>query len=206
MRTWPSTTPAICTFDYRWLPHYDRVTDVVEAVHWRGAIEMLRVSCIEFAFKVSPDFETFQCAWQDALSTVATYAAQGRYPFNMTLNARFIDESACLLAPSSGTGHTCYIEILSSSPTPGWEEFATAVATRWMTLPGARPHWAKEWEFIPGITEFIGRAYGEGLRQFLDIRTSLGVDPDGMFSNDLLDRVIVHNPALSTTALTGEVS
>lgn len=196
MRTWPPTTPAIAAFNYRWFPQYDRVTDVVEAIHWRNAIEMLRVSCVEFAFKLDPDFETFHQAWQDALEVIDAWAAQGRYPFNMTLNARFVNSSDCLLAPASGPGHTCYIEILSSSPTPFWQEFASAIAARWMKLPGARPHWAKEWGFIPGIETFIGQAYGDQLTQFLAVRDALAVDPQRMFSNDLLDRVVFDNPAL----------
>jgi D-arabinono-1,4-lactone oxidase/FAD binding domain len=194
MRTWPTTTPAIAAFNYQWLPHHNRVTDVVEAIHWRDAIEMLRVSCIEFAFKLDPEFETFQQAWQDAIDVIDAFAAQGRYPFNMTLNARFISSSGCLLAPASGPGHTCYIEILSSSPTPYWQEFASAIAMRWMQLPGARPHWAKEWEFIPGIEAFIGHAYGDQIGQFLAVREALGVDPERMFSNELLDRVIFAHP------------
>lgn len=196
MRRWPATVPAICAFDYVWLPHYRRVTDVVEAIHWRSAIELLRVSCVEFAFKLDPDFATFHQAWQAVIRTADIFAAQGRYPFNMTLNARFIGESACLLAPAGGPGHTCYIEILSSTPTPGWEEFASAVAAEWMRLPGARPHWGKEWEFIPGIVPFIGRAYGDHLRTFLRLRADHAGDPDRMFSNDLLDRILFENPAL----------
>lgn len=196
MRTWPATTPAITTFNYRWFPHYNRVTEVIEAIHWRDAIEMLRVSCVEFAFKLDPDFDTFHQAWRDAIEVIDAFAAQGLYPFNMTLNARFINASDCLLSPASGSGHTCYIEILSSSPTPHWREFASAISVRWMQLPGARPHWAKEWEFIPGIEAFIGQAYGDQLRQFLAVRDALGVDPERMFSNALLDRVIFASPVL----------
>ncbi|MFN8541272.1 MAG: D-arabinono-1,4-lactone oxidase, partial [Thermomicrobiales bacterium] len=196
MRTWPRTTPAIATFNYRWFPFFDRVTDVVEAVHWRDAIEMLRVSCVEFAFKLDDDFATFRRAWRDAIAVVDAYAARGLYPFNMTINARFIGTSDCLLAPASGPGQTCYIEILSSSPTPHWQEFTSEIAHAWMELPGARPHWAKEWEYIPGIVPFLGRAYGAQLEQFLWVREELGVDPQRMFSNALLDRVLFENPAL----------
>lgn len=201
MRTWPATTPAIAAFNYRWFPHYNRVTDVVEAIHWRDAIEMLRVSCVEFAFKLDPDFETFDQAWRDAIEVIDAFAAQGLYPFTMTLNARFINASDCLLSPASGAGHTCYIEILSSSPTPHWQQFASAIALRWMQLPGARPHWAKEWEFIPGIEAFIGQAYGDQLQQFLAVRDALGVDPERMFSNALLDRVIFASPASQVAQL-----
>jgi FAD/FMN-containing dehydrogenase len=196
MRTWPALVPAIATFNYRWFPHYNRVTDVVEAIHWRDAIEMLRVSCVEFAFKLDPNFETFHQAWRDAIEVIDAFAAKGLYPFNMTLNARFIDASDCLLSPASGSGHTCYIEILSSSPTPHWQQFASAIAARWMQLPGARPHWAKEWEFIPGIDAFIGQAYGDQIPRFLAMRDALGVDPERMFSNALLDRVIFARPVL----------
>lgn len=197
MRTWPKTVPTIAAFNYRWFPHHNRVTDVVEVVHWRDAIEMLRVSCVEVAFQLDADFATFQRAWQDALDVIDDFATQGRYPFNMTLNARFIKSSDCLLAPALGPGHVCYIEILSSAETPHWQEFASAIALRWMKLPGARPHWAKEWEFIPGIEAFIGRAYAAQLKQFLAIHEALGVDPERRFSNALLDRVIFGNAAVA---------
>jgi hypothetical protein len=36
------------------------------------------------------------------------------------------------------------------------------------------------------------------LAQFLKIRETLGVDPQRMFSNTLLDRVLFDNPALAT--------
>jgi hypothetical protein len=206
MRRWPATTPAIATFNYRWFPHYDRVTDVVEAIHWRDAIELLRVSCVEFAFKLDPDFETFHQAWQDAIEVIDAFAAQGRYPFNMTLNARFINSSDCLLAPASGPGHTCYIEILSSSTTPYWKELTSVIAARWMQLPRARPHWAKQWEFIPGIEAFIGQAYGDQLKQFLAVRDALGVDPERIFSNELLDRVVFSSPALQVSQQHGASS
>jgi hypothetical protein len=64
-----------------------------------------------------------------------------------------------------------------------------------MQLPEARPHWAKEWEFIPGIEAFLGHAYGDQLTKFLAVRDALGVDPQRMFSNDLLDRVVFANAA-----------
>lgn len=190
MRTWPRTVPAIAAFNYPFFPRHDRVTDVREAIHWRDAIELLRVSCVEFAFKLDPDFATFKQAWRDAMEVIEDYERRGLYPFNMTINARFIGSSDCLLAPAAGAGHTCYIEILSSSPTPQWEAFTSQIALRWMKLPGARPHWAKEWEFIPGIEAFLRDAYGDRLHRFLAIRDALGVDPNLMFSNALMDRVI----------------
>ena len=72
-----------------------------------------------------------------------------------------------------------------------------------MTLPGARPHWAKEWEFIPDIEAFIGQAYGDQLKQFLAVHNALGVDPEHMFSNDLLDRVVFANRGLQVSQQQG---
>jgi hypothetical protein len=59
-----------------------------------------------------------------------------------------------------------------------------------MKLPGARPHWPKEFQQIPGIIPFLRGALGGNLSRFLAIRDQLGVDPDDMFVNPYLNRVL----------------
>lgn len=39
--------------------------------------------------------------------------------------------------------------------TPGWEDFCNVIAQEWMKVPGARPHWAKQWSFLDGIDEYL---------------------------------------------------
>jgi hypothetical protein len=129
-------------------------------------------------------------AWNAVVAITSALAAQGEFPFNLTLNARFIRNSSALLSPALGNGHTCFIEVLSYCSTPGWANFSAIVAREWMKLPGARPHWPKEFQQIPGIVPFIRGAFGSGLRRFLEIRDELGVDPGKMFVNPYLNRVL----------------
>jgi hypothetical protein len=100
------------------------------------------------------------------------------------MNVRFIQNSSCWLSPAYGVGHTCYIEILSSSQTRGWKQFSGEVAQQWLQLPQARPHWAKEFRHIPGIVPYIRREMGANIARFNEIKERLEVDPDQMFVND----------------------
>src|SRR5262245_64076025 len=95
---------------------------------------------------------------------VDEWAARGRYPLNVAVNARFIGSSDALLSPAFGPGVTCYIEALSMEPTEGWTEFSAELAARWLAIPGALPHWAKEFEHVPGSSASPARSSGTVLR------------------------------------------
>jgi hypothetical protein len=58
-----------------------------------------------------------------------------------------------------------------------------------MKLPAARPHWAKEFDHVPGIIPFIRQAYGTNFSKFLQIREDLTVDPEKRFVNSFLDQI-----------------
>lgn len=190
LRRAPAATPRLCPCLFRFTnSRRDAVVDIVDAVHYQKWIERMKVECTEFAIPVDPDFAQVRRAWNTVLEALQDHACQGRYPFNLTLNARFIKGSQALLSPAVGRSHTCYIEILSYFKTPGWRQFAVAVAREWMKLPGARPHWAKDFAFIPGIIPFIRAAYGENMRSFLETRERLEVDPQRMFVNPLMEDV-----------------
>ena len=193
LRRWPRLTPAICRAAFRGAPTGDRVVDRMDAIHYRRAIEAVPLRCMEMAFTIDPDFNNVRRAWSTAVETLEEFAQQGRYPLNMTMNARFTNGSSALLSPAGSPGHTCWIEMLSHQKTPGWEEFSRRIADEWLKLPGARFHWAKEWEHIPGAEEHIARSYGANLQRFLDLRD--GFDPHHMFTNPLLDRIFTPAPA-----------
>jgi hypothetical protein len=183
----PSLTPAICRGLLPFTPSTgDRVVPVVEAIHYRRAIEVARMGCLEIAFKIEPDFANVRWAIEVALERVRTYGASGQYPLNVTLNARFIHNSDCMLSPAYGPGHTCYIEILGAGEPALWQRFSGEVALEWMTLPQAMPHWAKQYRHIPGILEHIKGKLGPNIARFNRVKTELGVDPEGMFLNDTL--------------------
>lgn len=103
---------------------------------------------------------------------------------------RFTTGSDGLLSPGGGNQYTCYMEIVSSINAPGWEEFSKDVCLEWMKVPGARPHWAKYCQHIPGIQKFIHNAYGPKIKEFLKIRKELDVDPTDMFYTDWLATIL----------------
>jgi hypothetical protein len=125
---------------------------------------------------------------------VNALAAQGHFPMNMAMNARFIKGSDVLLAacagnPQSTDRYSCYIEILSYYKTPEWPAFEAEIGDAWMNLAGGRPHWAKSFQSIPNVIARTQAAYGNRLQQFMNHRAAAGVDPDDTFMNPLLQQV-----------------
>ena len=186
----PEATPAISRLLFSFLANRDVVEPISNAIHYQDFIELLKVANTEFAIPVASDFKNVKQAWQAVVEMTDALAARGQYPFNLTLNARFIRNSKALLSPAFGNEHTCFIEVLSYYKTPGWARFSAAVAREWMKLPGARPHWPKEFQQIPGIIPFLRGALGSNLSRFLAIRDELGVDPGKMFVNPYLNSVL----------------
>jgi hypothetical protein len=185
--TIPRLTPALSRAVFTATPSQrDNTVDIVEAIHYRRGIEVAKLGCVEVAFKLDPAFEHAKWAIKTVLDLTRVYAARGEYPMNVTMNVRFLHNSSCWLSPAFGEGHTCYIEILSGLQAPGWERFSGEVAQQWLTLPHARPHWAKQFQHIPGVIEHLRREMSTNIKQFNAIKAALQVDPDGMFVNEAL--------------------
>jgi hypothetical protein len=110
---------------------------------------------------------------------------------NVTMNVRFIHNSNCLLSPAFGAGHTCYIEILSRTDPSRWKQFSGEVALDWLTLPHARPHWAKEYRHIPGIIEYLRHNLGDQIQRFNQIKAQAQVDPTHLFVNPALQEIFL---------------
>src|SRR5262249_32151164 len=114
LRAFPRLTPPVCQGIFYFTPsRRDAVVDLVEAIHYRRGIEQFRLGCLEIALKIDRDFANVKWAIKLVLDQTRAYAARGAYPFNVTLNVRFVHRSNCWLSPAFGEGHTCYIEILS---------------------------------------------------------------------------------------------
>ena len=165
--------------------------DIVEAIHYRRAIEYTKMGCVEVAFKIDPQFENVKWAIKEVFKHVKTYARRDEFPLNVVMNVRFINNSNCLLSPAFGGGHTCYIEILSRARPADWKRFSGQVAQDWLTLPEAMPHWAKEWQHIPNVIQHIKSYLGENIPRFNQIKDQLQVDPDNMFMNRTLEEIFL---------------
>ena len=190
MKTFPRSTPNVSRMLFNYTPSVgDKVVDVVEAIHYRRSIEVAKMGCAEVAFKLDTNFDNVRWAMQSVFERVNSYARRNEYPMNVTMNVRFIRSSNCWLSPASGDGHTCYIEILSFNDQKLWDQFSGEVASDWMTLPQARPHWAKEFQHIPNIIPLIKKNYGENIQHFNRIKSQLQVDPHDMFLNPTLKEI-----------------
>jgi hypothetical protein len=190
--TQPRLTPAISRFTFKLTPSKgNKVVDIVEAIHYRRAIEYTKMGCVEVAFKVDPQFENVKWAIKEVFKQVKMYARRGEYPLNVVMNVRFINHSNCLLSPAFGEGHTCYIEILSRARPADWKRFSGQVAQEWLTLPEAMPHWAKEWQHIPNVVQHIKSYLGENIPRFNQIKDQLQVDPTHMFVNPMLEEIFL---------------
>src|SRR5262245_5605639 len=116
-----SATPPISQLLFSFLANRNVVEPISNAIHYQDFIELLKVANTEFAIPVASHFRNVQQAWQTVVGMTYALAARGQYPFNLTLNARFVRDSQALLSPALGNEHTCFIEVLSYHKTPGWE-------------------------------------------------------------------------------------
>lgn len=186
----PRHTPTICNLLSQFIPSRDAVEPVLGGIHFQTAIEFMHARNMEVGFELDADFANVQRGWRIAVDLVSRYARKGRWPLNLALNARFLGNSRSLLSPCHGRKHTCFMEIMSFRDTPGWDDFVAELGAAWLTLPGAAPHWPKEFEQIPGVFESIAARYGQNLRRFAQIRKDLDIDPDNLFVNRLTRRIL----------------
>lgn len=119
------------------------------------------------------------------------------FPLTMVMEMRVMKKSDTLLCPASITNsdseeHIAYIEILSVSGTPGYEQYFTDVALAWKKLGGI-PHWQKQWTFLQDkdtdIFGYINNKYGANLSTFMNVRQQLKLDPKNLFMNGTMEKV-----------------
>jgi hypothetical protein len=191
----PRLTPLLLRMGIRMLPFRSRVLDLPESHHYHHWIEMMPAGCMEVGFKADPDNANVRLAWQAAERLVREYARRGLYPLNLTLNIRFTGSSGTLLTPAYGEGLTCFVEIMWMGRPKGWAEFSAELCREWLKVPGALPHWSKEFEHVPDVTQIMRASLGERRERFMTALARSGVDPERRLFNDLLRRVLVEEPA-----------
>jgi hypothetical protein len=152
---------------------------------------------MEVGFKADADGANVRRAIEAAQRLVEEYARRGLYPLNLTLNVRFTGASRALLTPAYGEGITCYVEIMWMGRPEGWVEFTSTLCREWLKEPGALPHWSKEFEHVEDVTSIMRRNLGDRRLRFLAALDRSGVDPERAFSNALLRRVLLDEPAVT---------
>lgn len=191
MRFAPSLTPTLLRIGLRMLPFRTRVLDLPESHHYHHWIEMMPAGCMEVGFKVDAGAANVRRAWEATERLVDAYARRGRYPLNLTLNVRFIGSSGALLTPAYGDGLTCYVEIMWMGRPEGWIEFTSELCREWLKVPGALPHFSKEFEHVSDVIALMRANLGGRRERFLEALASSGIDPDRRFFNPLTRRVLV---------------
>ena len=143
------------------------------------------------SFPPGPGYERVKDAWRLAVALVEEEARQGRYPANLAMNVRLFKRSTALLhgAPGDEGPHLCNIQI-TAFDNRDWGPFQLRLMEEWMRIPGARPHWAKQFQNLPGIADRLRAVYGENLAAFRRIHSAASVDPARMFMNPFLEAFI----------------
>jgi hypothetical protein len=187
----PGLTPALLRFGFRMLPFRTRVLNLPESHHYHHWIEMMPCGCLEVGFKADPDYANIRRAWETTERIVEQYASRGLYPLNLTLNVRFIGSSGTLLTPAYGDGITGYVEIMWMGRPKAWKELSSELCREWLKVPGALPHWSKEFEHVEDVVKIMRANLGDRRARFLDALARSGVDPERVFFNPLLRRVLL---------------
>lgn len=209
----PASTPGICQASFQVLYPDDYVAKITHYVHcsdYRFFLDSYKISDIEVVFDVDEQFDTVRQAFEIGRRKVEEWAAAGRYPLNITLGFRFIKDSDAILSSARGNSISCMVEIFSYYHTDLFETFAGELASAWLAaLPRARTHWAKGFQFMRGYLPRLRHAFGDQLDEFLAVRAEIGVDPNNLFSNKVLDELFGLRPAAAPpgeTAQAGAIS
>ncbi|KAG0362934.1 hypothetical protein BG005_003472 [Podila minutissima] len=193
MATHPSCTPFVNSLLFGAFGAGERVQTVADAIHYQAGIENIKCLDMEMAFKCNADYSNVVKAWNYVIDQMYEYSHRNEFPFNLALEMRFVKSSSMLLSNAYDDDPEavyCMMEILSVKGTQGFEEFAAKIAQYWIQECHARPHWAKMWEFIPGIVPYLRTQAGDRFDQFEAIRAKY--DPQGMFLNSTFAGLLGH--------------
>ncbi|GBB84313.1 hypothetical protein RclHR1_10920008 [Rhizophagus clarus] len=188
----PNWTPFIANLAGKVkLVDHNEVWKAPGAIHYQAGIDNIPCEDLEFAIKADKDFENVITEINYVFDRIFYYAKQEKFPINLVVELRITKSSTALLSDAYDDDPDAYyffLEILSIRGTPLFKDFSIELAKRWMEKYNARPHWAKYWEYIPNITEYLHEKLGDRLGKFEAIRAKY--DPNNIFfDNESLKRV-----------------
>jgi FAD/FMN-containing dehydrogenase len=204
MIKYPEITPDVCRLLLGILDTQEAIQDVTDALHYQESIPIMkRLRDVGFGFPVGNRYENVKTSWFYVVDRLAALEAEGRFPMNFGMEARFIRGSSATMSFVGGEGVHCVMEIAAFAGTQGWPEFYVDVSRHWMETVGALPAWSKEFQDIPEVAAYIRRSYGTRIEQFDELRRAF--DPEGRFLNDLLATIFVSRDAMKPSPTTGQV-
>jgi hypothetical protein len=208
----PFETEQLAQTAFAFLASGTTTDNITDAIHYQEFIPSMTVEFLEVCFEVGDGFKNCLKAAQDLDDMVRAFQKKNRYPFNLTMQFRFNsgrtralmspqyykqDPTQPFVAPELCTPFygpiVCFVEILCKQGTQGWADFTREMGDKWFNLPGARPHWPKQFDTIPNYATRMQEQWdnqGKCLDHFLRVRKLLRVDPYNMFVNHFLEGVL----------------
>ncbi|CAG8628299.1 14461_t:CDS:2 [Ambispora leptoticha] len=191
----PNLTPITKGFEWNDIVKETLVTNQVliatDALHFLPDSELIVAEDSTFVVKADPDFTNIATAFSFTINKIGEYARKGKFPINISVAFRLLRASTALLSPAFDSDPNAvysFFELTTYKNTPGWLDFQTEVSQELMSKYGARPHWAKEWESVPGIKQYLHKALGDRIATFEKVRAKY--DPNNtFFDNDSLKQV-----------------
>ncbi|CAG8492351.1 5967_t:CDS:2 [Ambispora leptoticha] len=169
----------------------NQVLVATDALHFFPGYEVVVAEDSAFAIKADSNFTNIATEFSFIINKIAEYARNGKFPINITVSLRFLRASAALLAPTFDSDPNAiygFFELNTYKNTPDWANFQNEIAQRLISKYGARPHWAKEWESVSGIKQFLHKSLGDHITTFEKVRVKY--DPNNtFFDNDSLKQV-----------------
>ncbi|RUS17572.1 hypothetical protein BC937DRAFT_89791 [Endogone sp. FLAS-F59071] len=181
----PQATPHICQLLFQaGLKASEVVLLAPDAIHYEHGIDNIPCWDLEFVFKANDDMSNVVEGVQMIIDKIYENAKKGKYPMNLAAEFRLCKSSQALLAPaydSDPEAIYCFLEVLCIKGTEGFQDFSSELADTWMKRWGARPHWAKMWEYVPEVHARLRAQPGSSERfaKFEEVRSKY--DPKGIF-------------------------
>jgi hypothetical protein len=168
---------------------FDRVQSLRYAVHYSTFIEH---SLPVYNPECCVGFNADEAGYKKILSCIDTvikmnesYYRRGMAPCILGINVRFTKRSDCLISSANiDSDYVMWIETLLGPKSKGYKQFCVEFNSRMIQDYQGLAHWAKSWYETP-ISD-ITKNNKDKLKQFLHIRSELGVDPTNMFVNPTL--------------------
>ena len=137
-----------------------------------------------------------QLAEHDLLPAVE--AGAGRFTYNFLVCVRKVLADDTLISMASSDEEPCYalsfISLAKTTERAGFFQFAQCLSDCMVTLFSARPHWGK---YNPLTAQQAAAIYPH-LPEFQSVCDEL--DPQQLFRNDWINRILFHSPETSTQA------
>ncbi|KAG0020301.1 hypothetical protein BGZ80_004426 [Entomortierella chlamydospora] len=163
----------------------ERVQEIPDALHFHLGDGVTTILDAGVGFKVDNDFKNVIEAFSELIEKNWAFTTSMPERMGTAVEMRFIKSSSKILSPAYDQDPEaifCMIDVMATSETPGFEEYAGGIVANWIEKYNAKPHWPKLWESVPGVVPYLRREYGDRLVRFNKIRKTQ--DPNDMFLNN----------------------